>query len=137
MWIVLENSEPIVNKKDEPVLVGIRPNEERVHVDGMSAGTRAQLYLALRLASLERYTGSSEPMPFIVDDVLVDFDDKRSEAALSALAELADKTQVVLFHSPFTGCRASAKAGQNKTGANSHFVSGEKQWWLERSELEV
>lgn len=85
------------NEKDEPVLVGIRPNEERVHVDGMSSGTRAQLYLALRLASLERYTGSSEPMPFIVDDILVDFDDKRSEAALSALAELADKTQVVLF----------------------------------------
>ena len=85
------------NEKDEPVLVGIRPNEERVHVDGMSSGTRAQLYLALRLASLERYTGSSEPMPFIVDDILVDFDDERSEAALSALAELAKKTQVVLF----------------------------------------
>ena len=85
------------NEKDEPVLVGIRPTEERVHVDGMSAGTRAQLYLALRLASLERYTGSSEPMPFIVDDILVDFDDERSEAALSALSELADKTQVVLF----------------------------------------
>ena len=85
------------NEKDEPVLVGIRPNEERVLVDGMSSGTRAQLYLALRLASLEKYTGSSEPMPFIVDDILVDFDDERSEAALSALAELAKKTQVVLF----------------------------------------
>ncbi len=85
------------NEKDEPVLVGIRSTEDRVHVDGMSSGTRAQLYLALRLASLERYTGSSEPMPFIVDDILVDFDDERSEAALSALAELAKRTQVVLF----------------------------------------
>jgi uncharacterized protein YhaN len=40
---------------------------------------------------------STEPMPFIVDDVLVDFDDERSEAALNALAELAEKTQVILF----------------------------------------
>jgi uncharacterized protein YhaN len=40
---------------------------------------------------------SSEPMPFIVDDILVDFDDEHSEAALRALAELAHKTQVILF----------------------------------------
>ena len=36
-------------------------------------------------------------MPFIVDDVLVDFDDQRSVAALQTLAELAGLTQVVLF----------------------------------------
>jgi len=40
---------------------------------------------------------SAEPMPFIVDDVLVDFDDLRSAAALHALAVLAEKTQVILF----------------------------------------
>lgn len=85
------------SEKDEPVLAGIRPEGERVHVAGMSSGTRDQLYLALRLASLEKYMESAEPMPFIVDDVLVDFDDKRSEAALSALAELAENTQVILF----------------------------------------
>ncbi len=85
------------NEKDEPVLAGIRPSGERVHVEGMSNGTRDQLYLALRLASLEKYMESSEPMPFIVDDILVDFDDERSEAALSALAKLALKTQVILF----------------------------------------
>ena len=85
------------NEKDEPVLVGIRSGGERVYVEGMSSGTRDQLYLALRLASLEKYMESAEPMPFIVDDVLVDFDDARSQAALNALAELAEKTQVILF----------------------------------------
>jgi len=85
------------SEKDEPVLTGIRPSGERVHVEGMSNGTRDQLYLALRFASLEKYMEGSEPMPFIVDDILVDFDDERSEAALSALAELAHKTQVILF----------------------------------------
>ena len=85
------------NEKDEPVLAGIRPDRERVYVEGMSSGTRDQLYLALRLASLEKYMESAEPMPFIVDDVLVDFDDMRSKAALDALATLAVKTQVILF----------------------------------------
>ncbi len=85
------------NEKDEPVLAGIRSGGERVTVEGMSSGTRDQLYLALRLASLEKYMESAEPMPFIVDDVLVDFDDARSQAALNALAELAEKTQVILF----------------------------------------
>jgi len=85
------------NEKDEAVLVGSRANAERVRVEGMSAGTRAQLYLALRLASLEKYMETAEPMPFIVDDILVDFDDERSVAALQALAQLARKTQVILF----------------------------------------
>jgi uncharacterized protein YhaN len=85
------------NEKDEPVLAGIRPDGERVLVEGMSSGTRDQLYLALRLASLEKYMESSEPMPFIVDDVLVDFDDERSLAALNVLSKLAEETQVILF----------------------------------------
>ena len=85
------------NAKDESVLAGVRPGGGKVHVEAMSSGTRDQLYLALRLASLEKYMESSEPMPFIVDDVLVDFDDERSLAALGVLAALAAKTQVILF----------------------------------------
>jgi uncharacterized protein YhaN len=85
------------NEKDEPVLVGVRSDDERVYVNGMSSGTRDQLYLALRLASLEKYMESAEPMPFIVDDILVHFDDERSKATLGVLAELAGKTQIILF----------------------------------------
>jgi uncharacterized protein YhaN len=85
------------NDKDEPILAGVRLDGERVSVEGMSSGTRDQLYLALRLASLEKYMEKAEPMPFIVDDVLVDFDDERSESALKTLAALAEKTQVILF----------------------------------------
>ncbi len=83
--------------KDEPELVGIRNNDSIVHVAGMSSGTRDQLYLALRLASLERQLENSQPMPFIVDDILVHFDDQRSSTTLSLLAELAKKTQVIIF----------------------------------------
>jgi len=63
----------------------------------MSDGTTDQLYLALRLASLETYLKNNEPMPFIVDDILIRFDDKRATAALQVLAELSTKTQVIFF----------------------------------------
>jgi hypothetical protein len=58
--------------EDQPVLVAQRPDGERVRVSGLSEGSRDQLFLALRLALLERKT--SEPMPFIGDDLLSSFD---------------------------------------------------------------
>ncbi len=79
------------------VLAGVRPNGSWLQVDAMSSGTRDQLYLALRLATLEWRTESSEPMPFIVDDILINFDDQRSQATIRALSELGIKSQVILF----------------------------------------
>lgn len=86
---------------DEPVLVGVRPNGERVPVDRMSTGTREQLYLALRLASLERHVELHGAMPVILDDVVLHSDPKRKTAILRALAELGRTTQVIAFsHDP-------------------------------------
>ena len=82
---------------DNPVFVGVRVGGEEVRVEGMSDGTTDQLYLALRLASLETYLKNNEPMPFIVDDILIRFDDRRATAALQVLAELSTKTQVIFF----------------------------------------
>ncbi len=82
----------------QPVLVGVRPGgKEIVGVDGMSEGTADQLYLVLRLAGLEEYLEQNEPIPFIVDDILIKFDDDRSVAALKALAQLSTRTQVIFF----------------------------------------
>lgn len=87
-----------LNDRNDTVLVGVRAlNEEVVHVEGMSDGTCDQLYLALRLASLENWLEHHEPVPFIVDDVLMNFDDARSAATLQALGELSSKTQVIFF----------------------------------------
>ena len=85
------------DESDQPVLVGVRPTGERLRVEAMSTGTRDQLYLALRLATLDHYVESSEPLPFIVDDILIQFDDDRSRATLAALADFSSKTQVILF----------------------------------------
>src|ERR1035441_6153130 len=80
------------------VLVGVRSlTSDSIALDGMSDGTRDQLYLALRLARMELYARDHEPIPFILDDILIKFDDARSIAAIRALADLAKHTQVLLF----------------------------------------
>jgi uncharacterized protein YhaN len=82
---------------DTAHLLGKRNGNESIHVDGMSEGTRDQLYLALRLAYLEEYAGNAEPMPFIGDDLLTSFDDRRATAGLEALATISSKVQPILF----------------------------------------
>lgn len=63
----------------------------------LSDGTRDQLFLALRLAMMEQYCQQREPLPLILDDLLITFDDARTGATLSALAEFSSVTQVLLF----------------------------------------
>jgi uncharacterized protein YhaN len=86
-----------VDEKGLPVVVGRRSAGEEVPVALMSDGVRDQLFLAFRIASIEGYARAAEPLPFIADDLLVHFDDERSAAAMSLLAELGRATQVLLF----------------------------------------
>lgn len=83
--------------RDEQVLLGVRPNGTILGVEAMSEGTVDQLYLALRVGALEHNLAKNEPMPFIVDDVLIKFDDMRTKAALSVFAGLSEHTQVIYF----------------------------------------
>jgi len=81
-----------------PVIVGVRPgNGELVGVEGMSDGSADQLYLALRLSGLQDYLEKNEPVPFIIDDILIKFDDTRAIAALQVLAQISRQTQVIFF----------------------------------------
>ncbi|MCU6456024.1 AAA family ATPase [Sphingomonas sp. A2-49] len=86
-----------IDDRGNPVVVGRRAGGGTASVGTMSDGTRDQLFLAFRLASLENYGGATEPLPFIADDVLVHFDDDRSAATLELLAEFGRRNQVLLF----------------------------------------
>ena len=90
------------SNNDQPILVGLRTFDNAViQTTGMSDGTRDQLYLALRLASIERYLEKNLPLPLILDDILINFDDERSRATLSVFGELCQKTQILfLTHHP-------------------------------------
>ena len=83
--------------KGDPVIKAIRPDGTLLTVQEMSDGSRDQLFLALRLGGLVKYVKNNGPMPFIVDDVLVHFDDDRSSAALGTMGSLAEKTQIIFF----------------------------------------
>jgi uncharacterized protein YhaN len=62
----------------------------------MSDGTQDLLYLALRLASLEKFSADGEPLPLLIDDALVNFDDAFARSPES-LGKPRAKTQVIFF----------------------------------------
>ncbi|WP_323810836.1 AAA family ATPase [Sphingobium baderi] len=102
-----------IDDKGHPVVVGRRASGGIAPVATMSDGTRDQLFLAFRLASLENYCGATEPLPFIADDILVHFDDERSRSTLDLLAEFGKANQVLLFtHHRSVRALAEPLAGQ-------------------------
>lgn len=112
-----------VDDKGKPVLLGVRPDKTVVGVDGMSVGTRDQLFLALRLATIELQRDPQDPLPFVVDDILVGFDDERSKACLEVLAEFAQKTQVLVFTHHSMVAQAANELGKEK-GVFVHELAG-------------
>jgi uncharacterized protein YhaN len=80
-----------------PTLLGQRPTGARVHIEGMSEGTRDQLYLALRLAALELHLRQTPALPFIADDLFINYDNGRARAGFAALADLSRLTQVIFL----------------------------------------
>lgn len=81
-----------------PRLLGISDDgRTAVDVTGMSEGTTDQLFLSLRLAAVEQSVAAGVRLPFLADDLFVNFDDERSEAGFRILAQLAQKTQVLFF----------------------------------------
>lgn len=68
-----------------------------VMADLLSGGTRDMAYLLLRIALIEQIYGKELP-PLILDEALCQLDEKRTEAILRVLAELAgDGLQILLF----------------------------------------
>lgn len=80
-----------------PRLTALRTDGRTVDVPGLSEGTRDQLYLALRMAALEVHLAKAKALPFIADDLFINFDDERSTAGLQALRELSKQTQVLFL----------------------------------------
>ncbi|MDT7703866.1 MAG: hypothetical protein QOJ30_6191 [Pseudonocardiales bacterium] len=83
-------------------LVAVRADGEELTPDQLSEGTADQAFLALRLAGVvalqaEREADGLPPVPVVLDDVLMTFDDGRAAAALGLLADLGQRWQVVLL----------------------------------------
>ncbi len=85
------------DEQDHARLAGLRPDGTKLGVGAMSDGTADQLYLALRTASVEDYLERASPLPFVADDLFINFDDGRAAAGFEILGHLAQKTQVLFF----------------------------------------
>ena len=66
-------------------------------VEQLSGGTREQLFLAVRMAAVRELAQRGIDLPMVFDDVLVNFDQLRTEAAVDTLLEFAEQNQQVLF----------------------------------------
>ena len=78
-------------------LAGHARDQSVVPVEGMSEGTRDQLYLALRVAAIEDTVAAGARLPFLADDLFINYDDERARAGFEVLAELSTRTQVLFF----------------------------------------
>ncbi|MGH2446326.1 MAG: ATP-binding protein, partial [Candidatus Limnocylindria bacterium] len=65
--------------------------------DELSRGTAEQLYLALRFGLIEEFARNAEPLPVVMDDILVNFDAARADRAAAAIRDLAERHQVLYF----------------------------------------
>lgn len=66
----------------------------------LSGGTREQLFLSIRLAMVKAFAKNDVELPMVLDDVTVNFDQERSEAAVETLLEFTrDGQQLLVFTS--------------------------------------
>lgn len=72
-------------------------NKTLVPVDMLSFGTREQIYLLMRAAIAQLFSGGGESVPLFLDDPLTHADDTRQAAMLRAIADLARQHQIFYF----------------------------------------
>lgn len=77
------------------ILVALTAEGGSKEPDQLSEGTRAQLYLALRIAGYDEFVRNNGPVPFIADDIMESFDDDRTDQAFGLLARMSGSGQVI------------------------------------------
>jgi uncharacterized protein YhaN len=63
----------------------------------LSRGTAEQLYLALRFGYIQQHAKGRDPLPIVMDDILVNFDPMRARQSATALVGLCSTHQVLFF----------------------------------------
>lgn len=88
--------ERIVAPVGQQRLLAIKPDGEPIDSARLSRGTAEQMYLALRFALAAEFARRT-PLPLILDDIFVNFDRVRLQAAVQELAVLAENHQILVF----------------------------------------
>ncbi len=78
-------------------LYAVDGTQRRIPEKQWSSGLGDQIYLAIRISLAMAFSKQIEPMPLILDDILVRFDEQRQQEAVRFLADLGKKEQIFLF----------------------------------------
>lgn len=82
----------------DDVLLVDTADGESLPVESLSRGTREQLFLSVRMALVATFARRGVQLPMILDDVLVNFDDRRARIAASVMTEFAaEGHQLLVF----------------------------------------
>ena len=77
--------------------IKVRDNQEQeLIISDLSTGTRDQLFLALRLATLDMLS-SDLAIPIVMDDSFANFDYERLTTAMDVLSKIAEDRQIILL----------------------------------------
>jgi uncharacterized protein YhaN len=68
-----------------------------LRVEQLSSGTREQVFLSIRLAMIDGFAKQGMELPLVLDDVTVNFDQIRTEAAVRTLLDVAQRGQQLLL----------------------------------------
>lgn len=91
-----------------------------------SSGTGDQVFLAIRLAMALSFGEQIEPLPIVLDDIFVRFDEKRQRETLRFLMELGKKQQIFLFTCHERTMHIAEEVGYEKgTGEFIHLSAGQ------------
>ena len=94
-------------------LIILDQNKKSKKVAELSRGSMEELYFSMRLGLIDVYEKRAEPMPFVMDDTFVNFDDSRRDKAINALQEFAKNRQVIVLT-----CHAHVNEMFKSIGAN-------------------
>jgi uncharacterized protein YhaN len=95
----------LTQKEYERISISLTDNDVKIHtaddrtreIDSLSRGTKEQLLLSLRLGFIQAYEEKSEPLPIVLDDVMVNFDNYRSAEFADILTDFAKDRQAIVF----------------------------------------
>ena len=103
----------IIKQIDSEDILVEDAQHKRKGVQEMSRGTLEQLYLAMRFGLIDEYESRSEPLPAVLDDVFVNFDDERDQKLIEVLNQFGQQRQVIVLT-----CHQRSLEAYKKIGAN-------------------
>jgi uncharacterized protein YhaN len=126
-WVALQAEDDGAGNRSLRI---IRHDAKSFPPAAISEGTADQVFLALRLAGIlhlqaERRRDGQQPLPVVLDDALMAFDDDRARNAFAVLADIAARTETAMQVVVFTHHQhlAALAAGLDRDDIHVHHLS--------------